>query len=1088
MVDTSRFPILFRAILTALAIAACAPSGHDGGAAWAQNRDPGMRGPGGRQGPTDEQREQMRRQMQQQMQQKLEQQPQGQTQGQPQQQQTPSAQPTPGQQAPAPMMRQETAAGADELLDQALLADPARREQAKAKAAQSPPAGADDSALAQFYFDRAKEADIAGLAAQFNRDLRLAAQHGEKVKTSLLMSIYNQLAQSEQQAGRMAAAVRYLNQAIEYIPRMQAGRRVSFYGLLGRYAVQAGDIPGAENALAKAKDAYVDAQVSVQSGRANVPQANMLAIEAHLLCVQSGVYGLRGQYAAAEDLQRRCLATAEQTPMFNDSPFIGMRYFDLARLAMLQGRLGDSENEARTGLVWLQRMRGASGVLVANGLSMLSVVLTEQGRSAEAEQLGRKAIDLVQASGERAQGGIRMNLANTLAAQGKWAEAEKEIPGFLKNLSEDPQAALNALNRNPWPPLILIKIGKTAEATKYLNDLVSLRAKALGERHFSTAEARGQLGIALLESGKREEARKAFADAVPVLLQRSRETDDDAGIAARDQRVRLILEAYMRYLFETKTPQAGAEAFRLAEAARGRTVERALAASAARMAADNPQLADLARKEQDLQQQISGLNSLLANAISAKAEDQNAEAIKNLRAQIDGMRDQRARTAEEIEKRFPDYASLVNPRPATVESAQKSLKPGEALLSTYSAEDATYAWAVPQQGAPALAQWKISRDALAKTVAALRKALDPDAIETLNDVPVFDVASAHQVYANLLAPTEAGWGQAKSLVVVPHGALAQLPFALLPTQAAQVEKTALPFQGYAAVPWLARKVAVAQLPSVASLATLRALPAADAKRQPFVGFADPWFNAQQAAEGKRTQTAAIATRGLARRSAPKSAEAQAAEFKTLPRLPDTADEVRSIAQALKSDAKSLYLGAEANKGAVRKAKLDAYRVVMFATHGLVAGEITGLSQPALALSGPEVAPEGGNGLLTMEEILSLKLDADWVVLSACNTTTGQGAGSEAVSGLGRAFFYAGTRALLVSNWPVETVSARILTTDLFRRQAEGGGVARAEALRQAMMALVDGPGAVDSATKKPAYSYAHPIFWAAFALVGDGGA
>ncbi len=1070
-------------MLAVLAIGLCAIPAPGRDAVWAQDRGPRPGGQG--RGPTEEQREKMRQQMQQQMQQKLEQQPQGQTQTeQPAQQQ----QPTGTTQAPAPMMRQDTAASADDVLDPALLADPARRDQAKAKAAQQPPAGADDSTLAQFYFERAKEADIAGLPAQVNQDLRKAAQYGEKVKTSLLMQIYNQLAQSEQQLGRMAAAVRYLEQAIEYIPRQQRGRVVNFYGLMGRYAAQAGDIPGAERALEKAKDAFLDVQVGAKTGRSNATPDNMMAMEASLLCGQGIVYGLRGQPAAAENLQRRCLALAEKTPSFNGSPFIGMRYLELSRIMLAQGKLGDAENEARTGLVWLQRMRGASGPLAAQALSALSLVLAEQGRAAEAEQLARKAIELVQANGEKAQGGIRMNLANTLAAQGKWGEAVKEIQGFLRNLTENPTAAQNALNRNPWLPLILIKNGKAGDAAKGLNELVALRTKSLGERHFSTAEARGQLGIALMETGKREEARKAFADAVPILLQRSRETDDDAGVAARDQRVRLVLEAYMRLLSETKTPQAGAEAFRLAEAARGRTVERALAASAARMAASNPQLAELARKEQDLQQQISGLNSLLANAISAKAEDQNAEAVKSLRAQIDGLRDQRARAAEEIEKKFPDYASLTNPKPATVEAAQKSLKPGEALLSTYSAEDATYAWAVPQQGAVAFTQWKISRAALGKLVAGIRKALDPEMIESPNDVPVFDVAAAHQIYANLLQPVEAGWSQAKNLAIVPHGALAQLPFALLPMQAVAVEKTALPFQGYATVPWLARKVAIAQLPSVASLGTLRGLPRGDAKRQPFVGFADPWFNAQQAAEGKRTQTAAITTRGIARRSAPKSSEAQAAEFKTLPRLPDTADEVRSIAQALKADLKSVHLGAIANKDTVRKTKLDGYRVVMFATHGLVAGEIAGLSQPALALSGPDVAPEGGNGLLTMEEILSLKLDADWVVLSACNTGTGQGAGSEAVSGLGRAFFYAGTRALLVSNWPVETVSARVLTTDLFRRQAEIQGISRAEALRQAMMALVDSPGAVDPATKKPVYSYAHPIFWAAFALVGDGGA
>ncbi len=90
----------------------------------------------------------------------------------------------------------------------------------------------------------------------------------------------------------------------------------------------------------------------------------------------------------------------------------------------------------------------------------------------------------------------------------------------------------------------------------------------------------------------------------------------------------------------------------------------------------------------------------------------------------------------------------------------------------------------------------------------------------------------------------------------------------------------------------------------------------------------------------------------------------------------------------------------------------------------------------------------------MEEILSLKLDADWVVLSACNTGAGAGAGAEAASGLGRAFFYAGTRALLVTNWSVHSQSAKDLITDLFKRQADDPKLTRGEALRQAMMALL----------------------------------
>ena len=167
------------------------------------------------------------------------------------------------------------------------------------------------------------------------------------------------------------------------------------------------------------------------------------------------------------------------------------------------------------------------------------------------------------------------------------------------------------------------------------------------------------------------------------------------------------------------------------------------------------------------------------------------------------------------------------------------------------------------------------------------------------------------------------------------------------------------------------------------------------------------------------------------------------------------------------------------------AKLDGYRVGAFATHGLVPGELNGLTQPALALSAPLVADVDGDGLLTMDEILGLKLDADWVVLSACNTGTGAGAGAEAASGLGRAFFYAGTRALLLTNWSVHSASARDLVTDLFRRQATDAKLGRAEALRQAMIALLDGPGYQEDG--KSLFSYSHPIFWAPYTLMGDGG-
>jgi len=122
----------------------------------------------------------------------------------------------------------------------------------------------------------------------------------------------------------------------------------------------------------------------------------------------------------------------------------------------------------------------------------------------------------------------------------------------------------------------------------------------------------------------------------------------------------------------------------------------------------------------------------------------------------------------------------------------------------------------------------------------------------------------------------------------------------------------------------------------------------------------------------------------------------------------------------------------------------------------------------------------------MGEVLGLKLNADWVVLSACNTASGEGQGAEAVSGIGRAFFYAGSRSLLVSNWPVHSAATTELMTTLFRKQANDNTVSRAEALRQARMELISSR-TFKTPDGKEAYSYAHPIFWAPFTIVGDGG-
>jgi CHAT domain-containing protein len=414
------------------------------------------------------------------------------------------------------------------------------------------------------------------------------------------------------------------------------------------------------------------------------------------------------------------------------------------------------------------------------------------------------------------------------------------------------------------------------------------------------------------------------------------------------------------------------------------------------------------------------------------------------------------------------------------------LKSDEVLVSWYFAENVGYVWAIGKQGAPQFSQLSIGRKQMAKEVAQLRKALDPG-VSTVDEIPPFDVALAYKLYQEILAPVEAGFKGKKVMLVVPHAELGQLPLSLLVTQPTTqpAKGGAVAFMGYKTIPWLTKDIAVAQIPSVTALTALRSLPEGNPNRKSFVGFGDPYFSGAQEKSAQKNNSTQLATRGipLKLRSAPKTAGVSSAELALLPRLPDTSLEIEEIGKVVGAQPSDIFLHKQASVKQVLSMDLSDRKVIMFSTHGLVPGELNGLTQPALAMSSPEVTGDQDDGLLTMDKIISLKLDADWVVLSACNTAAGEGSGSEAVSGLGRAFFFAGAKALLVSNWPVDSVASRQLMTDLFKRQKQTQGLSKSEALRQAMLNQIDQGGMREGNVMK--YSYAHPLFWAPFMVVGD---
>ena len=775
-----------------------------------------------------------------------------------------------------------------------------------------------------------------------------------------------------------------------------------------------------------------------------------------------------GKYAEALILSQRMLRLAEANNA-QDNFQTAEALSGLAITYRKLERYDDAEPLLRRAVAISERISGNEDLQTATNLNNLGFLLERSGRAAAAEPYYRRALAIKLAKAEPSNPTVSTgyyNLGNALLAQNKLDEAgtflseaqttDAKIYGAKHTRVADTLLALGRLE---------LKRGKPAQALDYLERSADIRRKLLGVRSNLTA-------IALLAQADAEQAlgnnSKAWATASEGLrvyqsFLRSLEPADAA--ALRPVNLDGLLKLATQSIPGVMAAEQHATAFVAMQIVNQSTTALAVAQLSGRSAAPDPKLQAQARLRESLGRDLRQQQSVVAqmyrtNDLAKIAQSQRALAIVEIAYE-------QASRALEID--FPQYFKQASTFTVDLQNIVKPdvLKTNEAYLQFAQTDNAIYAMLITGQSY-ALKRIDVDRVTMQSRVAALRKGLDIGNAVSASDLPAFDVIAAHKLYNDLLAPVMRDTRGIKNIIVTMDGPLSSLPLGILVSRAPSTN-------AYHKVRWFADDVAISYAPSASSVIAWRQQMKPSTATRALLAFADPALGGNQ---DLTTFSGFASLRGNDSRLPDASLNARA--ICRLRTLPETRREAESLATRLGVDQSRILLGASASDTSLAElnssGELARYRVLLFATHGLLPNN-AGV-EPALVLTpggGCNTGKSEEDGMLAASEISRLALDADWVILSGCNTAAAEsGADIRPLSGLARAFFAAGARRLIVSHWNVDSAATVDLMADLF----DANGTANSQTLRQAMAKMRATRGAL---------SYrAHPAFWGAFVIVGDG--
>ncbi|HEY1934837.1 MAG TPA: CHAT domain-containing tetratricopeptide repeat protein [Acetobacteraceae bacterium] len=800
------------------------------------------------------------------------------------------------------------------------------------------------------------------------------------------------------------------------------------------------------------------------------------------------------------------------------------RLMDVGARANLAENFATAETAYRAALALQQRVLGPRAPDTVDALISLALQLSDQGRFAEADALFAQAEPLAPAADDKAasarllhyraldalnqgqdtQALTLLNQAATRYAalvppESLAANAAPASDSFIampdQRLMTDPTAqsalmglievrryqsvALRMLGRGQQSAAAIASAQDLANANRLNMPLVSARLTRtsatadvlLGEDSAAASglsaartdfdrivpETRPVAETALLQAGvavKRGDASRALAlcGTGASLLRELRSGVDPTLLepclttyAAEAARRPADRQALLRAMFETS------------ELAQDSVTSREIDEAATRLAASarDPKVAQAIRRRQDASDHLALLyqqrDALAGGAPPGSLSPRAPQTAAALDKAIADAQADLADADSALQAAAPNYGQLVQ-QVVPAADVLRALRPGEALAAITLTRHGGWAFLL-RDGTIDVAPVHGDTATMAALVEHVRASIESPS----GKLPPFDTRDAHAIYTGTLGALAPRLVGVKSLVVAPTGPLLSIPFALLLTAPADPADLA-------DAHWLLRDMTIAHVPSAANFVALRKAGGSHAPH--------PWFGFG----GFHPVTLAQAAASFPGATCRDSAQL----FAGLPPLPFAQrelDAARALTGASPSDE---LTGAAFTVAAVERMDLREFRVLHFATHALLPAELRCENQPAIVTSDSPGARDASGALLTAGDVVGLDLDANLVVLSACNTGgPGNTTSGDSLSGLARAFFFAGARSMLVTHWSINDQTSAFLVADTLSRMANGATLA--EALRGAQLGLIARAG------KDLPVALSHPFFWAPFALIGEGG-